>query len=331
MSLKSNLVNTACHLGGFSLARFLTRNQPRVLMFHRFSADAGSGKVSSALFEQQMIELKNNFTVQPLSHVCDSIRQGKSVVPNSISLTIDDGYDDFYRHAFPVLKKLSLPATLYVTADFVDRKLWLWPDRIAYMLKNTVAKTLEFTPAGNSVIKLPLTSDPDRSAAWSVLNDHCLSVGQEERQLFIQRLGQDLAVMTGTEPEADYAPMSWSAVQELSENGIEIGAHSRTHPVLSNLDRDHLWEEIHGSKMRIEQFVSRPVTAFCYPNGQRSDYNELVKQIVIESGFANATVAFHDKSVWHDLFEIRRYGVGQNMVQFRKALYGVEYLSDLLV
>jgi len=331
MSLKSNLVTTACHLGGFRLARYLTRHQPRVLMFHRFSAEAGTGKVCIALFEKQMAELKKNFTVQPLSHVCDSIRQGKPVAAHSISLTIDDGYDDFYQYAFPVLKKLGLPATLYVTADFVDRKLWLWPDKIAYILKTTVAKELDFILPDKSVRKLPLQSDQDSSSAWSILNDHCLSVGHEERQLFIQQLAQDLGVRIGTEPEADYAPMTWSAVRELSENGIEIGAHSRTHPVLSNLDRDRLWDEIHGSKMRIEQFVSRPVTAFCYPHGQRADYNELVKQVVIESGFANATAAFHDKEVWQDLFEIRRYGVGREMGQFRKALYGVEYLSDLLI
>jgi len=328
MSIKSKLVTTACHLGGFRLARFLTRSHPRVLMYHRFSADDASNRVSVELFDRQLSELKDNFIVQPLSHICDYLRAGKAVPHNSIALTIDDGYDDFYQYAFPILKKHDLPATLYVTADFVDRKLWLWPDKIAYMLKSTGAKSLIHTHPDNTSRTLSLLTSADRVSAWSVLNEHCLTIGHEERQQFLDQLAHNLAVTIGTEPEPDYAPMSWSAVRELSENGIEIGAHSRTHPVLSNLDRDRLWQEIHGSKIRIEQFISSPVTAFCYPNGRREDYNDLVKQVVIESGFSTATVAFHDKAVWQDLFEIRRYGVGRDMFQFRQALYGVEYLSD---
>jgi peptidoglycan/xylan/chitin deacetylase (PgdA/CDA1 family) len=330
MSIKSTLVTTACHLGGFRLARFLTRSHPRVLMYHRFSNVEVKQKVSSAIFEQQIIELKNNFNVHPLSRICELIRQRQPLPHHCISLTIDDGYDDFHDIAYPILKKYKIPATVYVTSDFIDRKLWLWPDKIAYILKNTGAKALTYTLPDNTTRTLSLLTVSDRDSAWSVLNDHCLSIGHEERSIFIHQLSLDLAVTVGAEPELDYAPMSWSAVRELSNNGIEIGAHSRTHPVLSNLGRDRLLEEIKGSKKRIEQFISRPVTAFCYPNGQRPDYNDLVKRIVIESSFSSATVAFHDKAGWQDLFEIRRYSVSQDMVQFRKAIYGIEYLSDLI-
>jgi len=327
MSLKYRIVNNICDMGGFRVARLLTRHCPRVLMYHRFCEQTSGNRLSMALFDQQMMELKKNFNVQHLSVLCDYIRQGKSTPPHSIALTIDDGYDDFYHYAFPILKKHGLPATIYITSDFIDRKLWLWPDLITYILKQTGSKSLTFTRKDYRVEHLPLETGSDRSLAWTVLNNYCLSLGNEERLKFIRALSQDLAVTIRDEPEPDYGPMSWSAVRELSENGIEIGAHSRTHPVLSKLDRDQLREEIGGSKKRIEQFISLPVTAFCYPNGQPADYNDLVKQVVIECGFSSATVAFYDRKGWQDLFEIRRFGVAQNMVQFRKALYGVEYLS----
>jgi peptidoglycan/xylan/chitin deacetylase (PgdA/CDA1 family) len=328
MTIKSNLITLACQLGGFRVARLMTRTHPRVLMYHRFSAEPSGNKVSADLFDQQISEIKNNFNVLPLSIICEYLRRGNPAPHNSIVLTIDDGYDDFYQFAFPVLKKHGIPATLYVTADFVDRKLWLWPDKIAYILKTTRVNNLTFTPPDKITKTLPLYTDTDRSSAWETLNSHCLSIGHDERQLFIRQLAQNLFVTINPEPVLEYAPMTWSAVRELSENGIEIGAHSCTHPVLSNLDRNNLWDEIYGSKKRIEEVISKPVSAFCYPNGGRDDYNALVKQVVIESGFSSATVAFHDKSVWQDLFEIRRYGVGLDMVQFRKALYGVESLSD---
>jgi peptidoglycan/xylan/chitin deacetylase (PgdA/CDA1 family) len=328
--LKSKLVNSACELGGFQLARLLTAQRPRVLMYHRFSAADASNKVSAAVLDQQMAELKNNFNVQPLSHLTDCIRNRESIPRNSIVITVDDGYEDFHRVAFPVFKKYGIAATVYITSDFIDGKLWLWPDKIASILANTRSDSLTATFQPGASGTLPLVTPTEQAAAWSLLINHCLGLGEDARRVFIDMLAQNLGVKLAPLPDPEYAPMSWSAVREISGNGIEIGAHSRTHPVLSCLNQEQLQDEIHGSKQKIEAMISRPVSAFCYPNGQPDDYNELVKKVVIDSNFTSATVAFHDKVAWNDLFEIRRYAVGQDMVQFRKALYGVEYLSDLL-
>jgi len=327
---KHNLLTRAYSLGGFRLARLLTRNQPRILMYHRFSEAEEDNKVSARVFDRQMFELKKNFNVLPLSRINDCIRQGKPAPSNSIIITIDDGYEDFYRIAYPILKKYGLPATIYVTTDFIDGDLWLWPDKVSYILKNTGMAKLILKTLDNTTKELSLDKDSGRAVAWSVVIDFCLSLGEKERRIFIDNMALDLEVSIGPVPEPEYAPMSWTAIRVISENGIEIGAHSRTHPVLSSLDMASLKDEIFGSKKIIEESISKPVSAFCYPNGQPADYNEQVKQVVIESGFSSATTAFHDKYGWQDPFEIRRNGVGKEMFQFRQAAYGVEYLSDLV-
>ncbi len=328
--IKGRIVRAACSVGGHRLTRILTRKQPRVLMYHRFSNMEDSGKVSAAVFEQQICELKKNFNVQPLSRISGLIRQNKSFSHNTIAITVDDGYDDFYRIAYPILKRHGLPATVYITTDFIDGKLWLWPDKITYILHNTSADKMTLTLTDGSDRVLSLLTVADRSGAWSRLIDHCLILGEVERRSFIDALARDLEVAVNVEPPAAYAPMSWTAVQEISENGIEIGAHTRSHPVLSRLNGGWLWEEINGCKNQLEKIVDKPVTAFCYPNGQPADYNDEVKRMVIDSGYSSATVAFHDKHGWEDPFEIRRYGVGADPMQFRKAVYGIEYLSDVL-
>lgn len=330
MKVKSMVVNSACRLGGLRLARTLTGRQPRILMYHRFSQDEQPHKVPAVIFDRQLAELKKNFNVQPLSSMCDTIRNGGTLPPHSIAITIDDGYDDFYRVAYPLLRKHGLPSTVYVTSGFVDRQLWLWPDKISFLLRNTSKQNFSVRLGEYAPVELPLATTAARDAAWSRLVCHCLLLADVERLAFIDRLSADLGVTLHTEPASDYAPMSWSAIREISDNGVEVGAHSATHPVLSRIDPARLRDEILGCRMRIEQMISKPVLAFCYPNGQPDDLNEQVKQMVIKSGFANATVAFHDRHGWQDLYAIRRYGVGEDMLQFRKALYGVEYLSDTI-
>ncbi|MCS3904322.1 peptidoglycan/xylan/chitin deacetylase (PgdA/CDA1 family) [Methylohalomonas lacus] len=328
--IKGRIIRAACSMGGYRLARLLTRNHPRVLMYHRFSALEESGKVSAATFERQVIELKKNCNVRSLSDLFKLVREGNPLPPNTIAITVDDGYDDFYRIAYPILKRYGLPATIYITTDFIDGELWLWPDKITYILNNTSSDKTTLRLADGSEMVLSLLTAADRSGTWSRLIDHCLTLGEQDRWSFIENLGRDLAVDVDAKPPTTHAPMSWTAVREISENGIEIGAHTRSHPVLSRLNRDRLREEIHGSKKQLEDIIGKSVTDFCYPNGQPADYNDEVKRMVIDCGYSSATVAFHDKHVWKDPFEIRRYGVGADPVQFRKAIYGIEYLSDRL-
>jgi len=330
MSLKTTLVSTACMLGGFHLAKQLTAGTPKVLMYHRFSDGEEHRKLSVAAFSRQIEILKRGYNVLTISAICEAMRQGQPIPKHTIAITVDDGYDDFYRFAYPVLKHYELPATIYVTTDFIDRKLWLWPDKVAYLVNHTRLNRMTLSMEGLGDRVLPLTTTTERHAAWLALNDYCVSINHQARLDFIDQLARDLAVTVTPEPADEYAPMSWEALCEVAANGIEIGAHSRTHPVLSTLDRDSLRAEIQGSKTRIEQMLLQPINAFCYPNGQREDYNDLVKQVVIESGFSTATAAFHDKAIWEDYHEIRRYSVWNDLIHFRKVINGVETLSDRL-
>jgi peptidoglycan/xylan/chitin deacetylase (PgdA/CDA1 family) len=69
---------------------------------------------------------------------------------------------------------------------------------------------------------------------------------------------------------------------------IEIGAHSVTHAALSALPSDSQRDEVHGSKVWLEELVDRPVTSFAYPFGGRSDFGRETVTIVREAGFTCA-------------------------------------------
>ena len=82
--------------------------------------------------------------------------------------------------------------------------------------------------------------------------------------------------------------MDWDHIRELNTKGHEIGSHTRSHPILTNINnRSEIINEIQTSRTIIEEHISKDVTSFCYPNG---DHNEDVQSIVSDSGYSNAVI-----------------------------------------
>lgn len=101
--------------------------------------------------------------------------------------------------------------------------------------------------------------------------------------------------------------VTWEQVKILADNGIEIGGHTRTHPLLARIDPGLLDEEISGGKKEIEAHIERPITSFCYPTGS---YNRQVIAKVKEAGYETATTMESGKaSSKNDPFLLPRWGV----------------------
>ena len=87
------------------------------------------------------------------------------------------------------------------------------------------------------------------------------------------------------------ARMSLEEVRELAAMGMEIGSHTVTHPVLPQLDEKAMFQELEGSKKKLEDLLGRPITSVCYPKGK---FNRLVCEKAAKAGYslARTTVAF---------------------------------------
>lgn len=77
-------------------------------------------------------------------------------------------------------------------------------------------------------------------------------------------------------------PLDWAQVGEMVKSGVELGAHTLTHPNLTELGDDDLRREIIESRVRIEQHASVRVRTFCYPRG---NFDERVKTAVRDAGY----------------------------------------------
>lgn len=102
--------------------------------------------------------------------------------------------------------------------------------------------------------------------------------------------------------------MDAAQLRQWREAGMEIGAHTASHPHLPQCDDDRLQAEIRDSKKRLEDVSGAPVTQFCYPYGE---WCERSVAMVRDAGFEAATTTRRGRAqAGEDLFHLRRVLVG---------------------
>ena len=318
---KSKLVKLACELGVYRLARWLTQDQVKILMMHRFSEHKTSGCIDVACLKEQLSLLKRDFNVVPLSDVLSAL-QGHSRLPkNAIVLTVDDGYQDFYHLAFPEFKAANLPVTLFVTTGFVDRECWLWPDRIAILLK-LAGRQLEVELSAGLQL-LPV----GEHASWQKINDHLLPLPLAEKNRWIEQCAAANGIVLPTEISDDYAPVTWPQLQEMLASVVEVGGHTLTHPILAAESDDEVEHQLTKSKVRLQEMLGCEVSSFCYPNGQVTDFTQEIEQQVERSGYKLAVAANCDSIKMNNLFNLPRFVMSENRYHFLKVINGVQWIS----
>lgn len=314
----------------YDLARVLTRRSPRILMYHRFSENPRPGYVSAQAFEHQLVYLQKKYHLVSMTELVRGLRGDTPLNPNTIALTVDDGYADFYEVAFPILKRMGLPATIFVTTRFADGNFWLWPDIISYVLSNA-SSLIEDVQAGDLAVRAGLLSLCDRSDLWLPIVSYLLTLPDAEKHRWIQRFARSAQVDIPQSPPMEYGAASWTQLHEMQRHGIEIGGHTATHPSLGRVTLAQLKAEVAECKNALDRNLGERERQFCYPNGQPQDLNEDVKAAVREGGFASSVVAFYDRNALNDLYELRRYSASEDNFQFLKAINGIELLASRLL
>jgi peptidoglycan/xylan/chitin deacetylase (PgdA/CDA1 family) len=257
-----------------------------------------------------MVRLARSFRVLPLAQALDAIEDGK-IADNAVVLTFDDGYRDNYDHAFPVLRRLGLPATVFLTTGLVGTRGMLWHDRVIRAFQRTTRLVLG--PIGDPPVVHDLgTAELRRNARLRVIEElkSLHPVEREERiRDLLERLGDD----DGPPPER--LLLSWDEVVEMHRHGISFGSHTVTHAILSRISIDEARAELVESRREIERRLGAPCVALAYPNGRPADYTPEVQALARDAGYRCAlTTVFgahpaRGATPAGSRFEIRRMGV----------------------
>lgn len=308
-------------------ARFATRHCARVIMYHRFGSD-DARRLDVSHLEKQLRFLRRHFKVVPLSDIVLRLRMGMAPDPYTVAITVDDGYADFGELAYPVFQRYKIPVTLYVVSEFASGKIWLWWDAIRYILTHA-AKGCYGLMRVNGLISISLSDTASREAAWYTLAGIGLTLSPGEREQYIRDLQDSFSVSLPNSPTEEFAALDWNALLTLDAEIVEIGAHTCTHPILSQCDTEGIIQEVTGSKKAIEEQLGRQVKAFCYPSGDWSDVDERCFIAVREAGYESAVMAC-GMLVCKDanLYALERIGASSRWDNFVSDISGVSHMRQ---
>ena len=298
------------------------RSDPVTLMYHRFGQDGRRGALPISALEQQLVRIRSRHHVFSCSAMVRRLSEG-TLPRDSVVITIDDCYEEVYTEVFPILKRLALPATLYVVTEFVDGRSWLWPDRIAWIFFNS--PRLDWTLSVGSINRsYSFDSIGARLQAWSDCADWLLTMPPDARDDHISLVGRELLTPVPEEAPPGYRSVSWAQLREMMDAGMEVGSHGCSHTRLTMVDQARLTYEATESRMRIEGMVDRAVRSFAYPHGTDADVDDRVVAAVKGAGYTSAVMGVHHTAA-HDHFRLPRYAPSGSFTSFVAMLAGVAF------
>jgi peptidoglycan/xylan/chitin deacetylase (PgdA/CDA1 family) len=334
--------------GGLEVLRWRHRRALRILMYHRFqenlrftirdlrppeSAAPENWQIINRksqianLLGSQCSYLRSRYQLLSLTAAADCLERG-DLPPNSLCVTVDDGYRDFFECAFPVFRAYRIPVTVFLATGFLDGRTWLWTDIVPYLLAQGARPDgVTETSQNCGTPEAPAKAMTLNSTVAHSINRRLKQAPNAERLAVLQELQEVFSIRLPVEPPPEYAPLSWDQVRAMAREEIEFGAHTDTHPILSSLSREEARHEIDFSRRRIEEELDRPVLHFCYPNGQAEDVNDEVVALVRATGFRTAVMTVPGlnwpvgnpvlkpaEGEWR--FRLRRIGVEPGLPQF---------------
>ncbi len=270
-------------LGGLAALRLVNRRKFRVLAFHSFS------EASRANVEAICDHICGHFEPLSLTDVLDALKRGVALPDNALAVTVDDGYQNYALYGHPIFRRHRIPITLFVVSGFAAGRLWLWPDQIEFGLERSSKTSIPIKLGAEEAADLPLSSSQHKADSITRLTEMLKIVPNRQRLAFMEGFGALCGVEIPVAPPPQRAAMNWDALRAVALEGVEIGCHTETHPILTRLEsRADLEREIKGAKQSLEAGLGLPVRHFCYPNGKPPDIDDAVVTAVEDAGFDSA-------------------------------------------
>ena len=261
-----------------------------ILAYHRvldiedadaFPFDIELVSASVAAFTFQMEFLRTHYQPTTFAALLERIDAGESPRGAAV-VTFDDGFSDNYEQAFPVLRRLGMPATIFLSTGYLDSQQPYWYEQVSHAVLATAADRLALP--GLAPIAIGGTAAARRDVIKVVMK-WLKAVPNQTRLDAVESIKAQLGGADLPLRDRRSAPLTWDQVREMSAAGIEFGSHSVTHPVLSKVGSEQLAHELAASKRRIEEATGKPVSTFAYPVGGEDAYNDTVRAGVRNAGY----------------------------------------------
>jgi peptidoglycan/xylan/chitin deacetylase (PgdA/CDA1 family) len=282
------MIRTEIGKGVGALERRLFAHAPVILIYHRVAEVRDDWGVVTAprLFAEQIEAVRSVRQVVSLSDLLDASRGSRRDGRRLAAITFDDGYEDVFAVARPILERLDCPSTVFVVTGLVDRPREFWWDELAWILLDApqLPDTLELEIGGKTRRwDLPAGSRPAREQARHELRRRLRNLPPEAIEAVLAALRERTGAPRPA--RATHRVMSSAELAQLRGGPMRVGAHTVSHPVLPSLPKAAQASQIAQSRQACEAFVGEPVEHFAYPFG---DYDGRAAAAARDAGFMSA-------------------------------------------
>jgi peptidoglycan/xylan/chitin deacetylase (PgdA/CDA1 family) len=277
-----------------------------ILAYHSFSDNISylDMAVPPSLFRKQLRYLCRVFTMQTLSNALQASQRAAGLQRDTAVITVDDGYADNFHPLVEAAVQFGAPSTLYVTTNCIDARQATTVMWVMLAVHYSAAESLDLSEFGLGV--LSIQTPREKESAVREIDGSLKPLSNRKRQelieLLIERTGRaDIVRWLGHS-----AMLQWEELRQMHSTGVEIGAHTLTHPLLTCLDASAVHDEIVLSLRRVAEMVGVERASFAYPYGGQSELNTTVVEICRNSGASSAVMLINGEMPGRDLFTIPR-------------------------
>lgn len=195
--------------------------------------------------------------------------------------TLDDGYLNNITHALPIFDKYKVPFTIFPCSGFIERTHFMWWDALELLIAQN--ENIEFN-LPHAHMSLRTITPAQKYLAFELIGQHFIGQKQDAATQELDRLAQQHHI--DINQLVDDLIMDRQDLKRIAEHPLaNIGAHTVSHSILSQLSAQALRQEIAQSKAHLTQLLGAAPSCFAYPHGGRAHANIREFEAVNRSGF----------------------------------------------
>jgi peptidoglycan/xylan/chitin deacetylase (PgdA/CDA1 family) len=230
---------------------------------------------TSAMFERQIAYAARHYRIVSLDEIRDAC-EGKHPLPfKACFITFDDGWQDNYTVAFPILRRMGVPATVFVTTDYIGTRKVFWFTSLMQSLLGNDGRILQ--QGDGREIGWPddvageldrLVSLPRPLHPWQL--DRLVEMLKRYPESAIDTMVSALRVRLGGFTDNTTAEpffLTWDQLREMERGGVSVGSHTCTHKILTQISDAEATEELQRSRAKLEAELGHSVVSLAFPNG----------------------------------------------------------------
>jgi peptidoglycan/xylan/chitin deacetylase (PgdA/CDA1 family) len=322
-------------IGGFALAKYLTRKQLRILCYHSFSVGdehevAPVMFMRAETFKQRMRILKKRRI--PVVTLDEGVRKllQRQISNAETVITLDDGWLSNLTIGAPILEEYGYPACIYVSTEHLEAGTEVFNVALSYMVRRSGRQSLTLAgvhPQLDGTYDIGKDPDAAITALIRAAGRSC-SIGERQQLLrpIARALGMDLDEVL---KEGRFRLLSRAEMRQACGRGLDIELHTHTHH-LPDDDFAAMAREINDNRRMIEEVTGRQARHFCYPSGE---YSEQHPEWLQRLGIASATTCnpgFNDVSTPVMLLNRFLDSDSRSNITFEAEICGVRELARRL-